>query len=696
MFKLHRSATSLPRLQGAVIEGLESRCLLSSSLGSIFSPGGQFSGFGTPSGGDFHVGQHQFVVGTVVGTNATADTITVSIPTNGTGASSTYTLASNATITADGSTVTLAAILSGAEVALQLNTSGSTTTVTSINAISQHVAGTIAGLDATADTITVTGFDGTNTTYPLSSGAKVTLDGSTSTLGSLAEGDSVQITLSALDGKTATAVDAQSSSGIGRIIGRLFGHHVSATVVGVDTTADTITVSTTNNGSTMQTTYTVDSNATITADGATVMLGSLLAGAQVKLTVSLTDSTMVTAIAASSQHVSGNVAGVDSTADTITLTHGKTTTTYPVGSGATITINGSTAALADITIGSPAQLTISAFDGKTVTSVADRTATRIPGNSHAIHATVVGVDSAADTITVSTLIRGTSSQATYTLASGATVAANGTATSLGSFLAGAEVTLTLSATSATTVTAISATSEVVTGSVSAVDTTASTITLAGHGQASSKSYPVDSTATVTLNGAASTLSAIADGSRAVLTLSAFDGTTVTAIAATTPAAIVHHRRAVGTVTGIDTTANTITISSLFAGSATPTTYTLAAGAMLTANGATAALSSLSAGANVILQLTTIGTTTTVGSIAALPQHAGGVVGAVDTTNDTITITPNNGGAAQTFPVSSSATVTLNGAATTLAGLTAGVHVQLQLSALDGKTVLSIRASGQSH
>ncbi|HZK82988.1 MAG TPA: hypothetical protein VFC46_18030, partial [Humisphaera sp.] len=166
--------------------------------------------------------------------------------------------------------------------------------------------------------------------------------------------------------------------------------------------------------------------------------------------------------------------------------------------------------------------------------------------------------------------------------------------------------------------------------------------------------------------------------------------TVTAIAATTPAAVVHHRRAVGTVTSIDTTANTITITSLFAGSATPTTYTLGAGVTLTANGATTALSSLSAGANVVLQLTTIGTTTTVTSITALPQRAGGVVTSIDTTADTITITPNNGAAAQTFPVSSTATVTLNGVTSTLAGLTPGLHVQLQLSSLDGKTVLSIR------
>jgi hypothetical protein len=97
-----------------------------------------------------------------------------------------------------------------------------------------------------------------------------------------------------------------------------------------------------------------------------------------------------------------------------------------------------------------------------------------------------------------------------------------------------------------------------------------------------------------------------------------------------------------------------------------------------------------------LQLTTIAAATTVTSVTALPQHSGGVIASVDTTADTITIAPNNGGAEQTFPVGANAAVTLNGTAGTLVGLTAGLHVQLQLSSLDGKTVLNIRANGQSH
>ena len=46
---------------------------------------------------------------------------------------------------------------------------------------------------------------------------------------------------------------------------------------------------------------------------------------------------------------------------------------------------------------------------------------------------------------------------------------------------------------------------------------------------------------------------------------------------------------------------------------------------------------------------------------------------------------------QTYTLASGATVTLNGASSTLASLTAGVHVQLTLSALDGKTVTAVQA-----
>ena len=94
------------------------------------------------------------------------------------------------------------------------------------------------------------------------------------------------------------------------------------------------------------------------------------------------------------------------------------------------------------------------------------------------------------------------------------------------------------------------------------------------------------------------------------------------------------------VTAVDTTAGTIAISSTVHGVATTTTYTLAAGATITANGATTTLGSLLPGAQVTLQLSTIGTTTTVGSINAVTEHARGVVSSVDTTANTITITPH--------------------------------------------------------
>jgi hypothetical protein len=691
MRKLHRSASSANRHgKPAIIEGLEDRRLLSGSLGHVGSIIGNILGdLGIPTGGDFHFHNNQYVVGTVTSVDTTADTISISNPVNGSSAPTTYTLASNATITADGATTTLGSLLAGAHVALQLSTANGATTVTSITAISQNVSGTVSSVDTTANTITLTGFDGGSTTYPVGSSATISLDGSTSTLGALTAGTSAQLTLSALDGKTVTKIQAHTPDQSG-------GHHhnlpqrVNATVVSVDTTADTLTVSQTQGGSTMQTTYTVDPSATITANGAATPLASLLAGAQVQLTLSATSSTTVTAIAASSPHVSGTVSAVDTTANTISITVHGTATAYTLDSGATITINGASATLAAIATGSQATLTLSAFDGKTVTSISDHNFQLLLHHLVPINATVVSVDTTADTITVSTNAHGATTQTTYTVDPSATITANGAATPLGSFLAGAHVLLRLSATSATTVTSISAISQQVVGTVSSVDTTANTITITELG-GTSKTFTVGSSATIDLNGATSTLAALVAGTRVHLQLSALDGATVTSIQGTTPPVIVRHHRALGTVTSVDTTANTITISTPFSGSTTTTTYTLAAGASITANGAPATLSQLSAGAIVFLQLTTTGTTTTVTAITALAQHAQGVASSVDTTADTITITPHHNSATKTYTLGTAATVTLNGKASTLASVTAGARVQLQLSALDGTTVLSVRA-----
>jgi hypothetical protein len=628
-----------------------------------------------------------------VSADSSANTITISNPATGT--TTTYTLAANAAVKANGSPVTFSSIQAGADVVLQL-AAGSTTSITSVNALSQYVAGKIDSVDTGADTVTLKGFNDTKTTYSLSDNATVYINGATSHLGNLDDGNFAEVKLSAFDGKTVTEIDAVSLDIFGHV-----GHRIQAIVVGVNTTADTITVSTVKNGSTVQTTYTVDSNADITADDSDTVLGDLKAGAHVQLTVNPNSSTDVTAIKASSQFVLGTVGAVDAVANTLTLNRQSgITSTYPVGANATITINGSAASLGAIAAGSHAQITLSAFDGQTATLIADRTAAAFHGNAHKVHGAVTAVDPVANTITVSLTLGGAASTATYTLASGATVTADGAPTPLATLLPGAQVVVTLSAASAVAATSIAATSQVANGLVTNVDAVAGTITLAAHAGAAAATYPVGSTAAITLNGAAVSLASIVAGSRVVLHLSALDAKTVTVLTATTPALIVHHRRVTGTVTGVDLTANTITIYTPAA--AGPTTYTLGAGVTLTANGAVQPLASLAAGAKVTLQLTTIGPTTTVNAIVALPQTAVGFFYQYDPVANTISINPSKNVLLPTsYPIGPSVTIKLNGATSTLVALASmtqlsAIHVLLQLSPLDGKTVLNILANTVGH
>jgi Cu/Ag efflux protein CusF len=435
----------------------------------------------------------------------------------------------------------------------------------------------------------------------------------------------------------------------------------------------------------------VASDATITADGSDTTLGSFLAGGRVALTLDNSDSTTVTSIAAHSQQVVGTISSIDTTAQTLTIKDlSGDSKTYPISTTATIKLNGSSTTLSDLNDGMFVNLQLSAYDAKTITEIRAFSLFRlVHDHSLEVNATVVSVDTTAQTITVSTNDQGSSATTTYTVDPSAKITADGAATTLASLLAGANVELTISASSASTAIAIAARSQHVAGTLASVDATAKTITLTSH-DGTSTTYPLSDTATIIRDGVASTLSNLVVGDRIGLQLSAFDGKTATAITDTTAAVFTHRRRAFGTVTAIDTTANTISITNLF-GSTTTTTYALDPSATITADGTSASLGQLAAGARVNLLLTTTGTTTTVAAIIAIQQRAAGTISAIDATAGTVTITPNNGTVAQTYPVSSTATILLNGTASTLSALIAGDHARAILSALDGKTILTLRA-----
>ncbi|HZK82141.1 MAG TPA: hypothetical protein VFC46_13760, partial [Humisphaera sp.] len=357
--------------------------------------------------------------------------------------------------------------------------------------------------------------------------------------------------------------------------------HVGGTVVG--TTTNSITISTGGAaGSTSQATYNVDPAAAITANGTAVTLDKLVAGVKVVLTTSSTDPTTVTAIKAIATKVTGVVTAVDTTGNTISLAarRGATPTTYAIPAGTAITVNHAAGALSDITVGSIVHLQFSALSGTTVASVASHTkpsggigknstpatgGTSASTNTGASSAntgsstttgstgtstgttstgdssggtdsdpnpatspcgTLVSVDTTADTITISTAADdgAAATSTTYTLDPAVTITADGAASTLGALAIGDSIALTLNTATPAAVTAIVATGSKVEGSVTAVDTTAGTITLTPENGGAAATYTIPSAATITVDGAAGTLAGIAVGMSVKIQLSALDNT----------------------------------------------------------------------------------------------------------------------------------------------------------------------------
>ncbi|HWE01727.1 MAG TPA: hypothetical protein VG326_04895 [Tepidisphaeraceae bacterium] len=498
------------------------------------------SGFGW--GG---IGQH-ISFGTLVSVDTAADTITLSNPFDSSGTSTTYTLASTATVSADSAAATLGALAVGDQILLTLGAS-TPATVTAVKAIGKTLDGSVTAVDTTAGTITVTPGDaGASTTVTIPSTATINIDGAAGTLAGVTTGSLVHIQYSALDN---TAITSVNDFALPAVPGG--NHHNANTVVGtlvsVDSAAGAITLSGAGHGSASgtQTTYTLASTATITADGATATLSALAVGDSVVLSLNSTTPATVATVKATGKTLNGKVTAVDTTADTITLTpdDGSASTTITITSGATITVGGASGTLAGVAVGSQVHVQYSALDNTTVSKVNDFTIPTATGggpgaghqNSVAFGA-LVSVDATANTITLSSggYDSSTPTQTTYTLGAAATITADGAAATLGSLAVGDQIILKLSSTTPITVTSIKATGKGLGGEVTAVDTTADTITLTPDGGGASTTVTIPSGAAITVNGATGALSGVTVGAQVHIQYSALDNTQIVSVTAFTP------------------------------------------------------------------------------------------------------------------------------------------------------------------
>lgn len=311
--------------------------------------------------------------------------------------------------------------------------------------------------------------------------------------------------------------------------------------------------------------------------------------------------------------------------------------------------------------------------------------------------TVASVDAVAKTITVSASQHGTTANVTLNVDPNAIITADGAPVSLSALLAGANVSLSSSGKNAGVVTGIRAVGSDIEGTVSSVNTTAGTITLAGDHGGAATTFTVPASATITINNTPATLAGINTGAEIHLHLSALDNSTVVTVQVKNAAPAnpnmpdVNDNNAFGSLVSVDAVNHTITVAtSRGSGSLTQQTFSVDPNAVITADGTAITLAQLPAGVNVSLMFSKTNPAL-VTSITAIGKSIEGTVRAVDTTAGTITIAAEHNGGTQVLTIPATAVITINGMPGTLAQLTAGAFVQVHFSALDGTTILSVQS-----
>lgn len=209
----------------------------------------------------------------------------------------------------------------------------------------QCLGGKVTAVSATS--LTVTDPSGTATTYALTSSTTFTKDGASATAADVTVGSFVRITVASTSATTATAVDIDTDApGTNPGPQGAWGHMAGGTVTAVN--ASSITVKDLSGTST---TYTLTSSTTVTKERQSATLADVTVGESVRLTLSSSSSTTVSAIDIELAHVIGQVTAVSG--NTITVQGPRSgTQTITVSSATTYSKSGASATLADVTVGS--------------------------------------------------------------------------------------------------------------------------------------------------------------------------------------------------------------------------------------------------------------------------------------------------------------------------------------------------------
>lgn len=204
----------------------------------------------------------------------------------------------------------------------------------------------------------------------------------------------------------------------------------------------------------------------------------------------------------------------------------------PITAVQTFTEDGQTFYATLITVaGKPTRIAVDA-SGNPVTDTQEGKGGGVHDSNHQNHTfgALVSVDAGANTITIAlSSEHGAGTQTTFTLGSGAAVTVDGAPSDLGSLPAGIWVGIETDPANPNVATSIAAKGRRGEGTVSAIDMTAGTITVAGEENATPQTFNVPSTAKIEINGVAGTLAGVTLGSKVEFQLSALDPQAITSL-----------------------------------------------------------------------------------------------------------------------------------------------------------------------
>ena len=357
-----------------------------------------------------------------------------------------------------------------------------------------------------------------------------------------------------------------------------------------------------------------------------------------------------TSTVTSTSSIQGTYSSATSTTINVTV-NGSTAQFTLASSGVTVTLNGVASSLSNLTSGDAVTLTLN--------SANDVIAVTATGSSTSV-STMSGTVSSISGNTLFLIVGTTPVQ--LTIAAGVTL----------DVVPGDTVTVSINGSGqvlAATVTGTSTSSA--TGTISMVN--ASQIQLDVNGTYTT--YAIAPGASVTLNGQAVSISGIAAGETATVTIDTATNQ-VTSIAATGTAASSSES---GTVVSVNTTNSTITLDV----SGNEVTLPVAAGATVTINGQAAGLGNVTANETATVAITNGQVTAITVSAPTVASTITGYIVSTTATNVAVAVYGSSGATQSTYTIDTGAQVTLNGSASAVTSLPLGDQATVGLDSSGG-------------